>query len=337
MHTDHASTSTSLLCLSKLKFTCAPCWLNACNTHALPWKSHEKHSVTEPSFKPLSHLHKAVLTGKTDSIALHGQYTCRSINWQGPFIASMGSILQADGEFEPRSPIAGCNKDCQIKGCVGEQEAGWEEELLLCFDRKKKKKSRHHNVKLNYQRRFQVLWLSSTSLCSPPSPPCSAFKEPCWYQNMVEFSLLLGTKKHCPGTTIISLPCNSLRKFQIVISIQCCNIFVQERISSEATESPGTRCGSQIQLLTTRKSHTQFYCPLPWDKLENLHRNTNIIKSSLVSGASQRIILLWEPKVIISGGLERKSVILYKSCNFHYGEQRQDFEFLLYHSIISNQ
>lgn len=110
-----------------------------CTLLALLWKICEKHSVTESSFNPLSHLHKAVLIGKTDSIALHGQYICHSINWQGPFIASMIPILQADGEFEPRSPIADCNKDCQIKGCVGEQEAGWEEELLLCFVREKKK------------------------------------------------------------------------------------------------------------------------------------------------------------------------------------------------------
>lgn len=131
-----------------------------------------------------------------------------------------------------------------------------------------------------------------------------------------------GNKEALPRDSNNFSTCNSLKKFQIFISIQCCNIFVQERISSEGTESPGTRCASQIQILTTWKSHAQFYYPLLRDKLEKLHRNTNIIKTSLVSDTSQRITLLWEPKVILMGRLESKSVIPYKSCNFHYGEQR---------------
>lgn len=141
-----------------------------------------------------------------------------------------------------------------------------------------------------------------------------------------------GNKEALPRDNNNFSTCNSLKKSKIFISIQCCNIFVQE-----GTESPGTRCGSQIQILTTWKSHTQFYYPLLRDKLEKLHRITNIIKSSFVSDASQRITLLWELKVILLGGLERKSVIPYESCNFHYGEQRQDLEFLLCHAVISSQ
>ena len=41
-----------------------------------------------------------------DSITPNGQYLSSSINWQCSLMANIGSFLQADGELEPRSPIA---------------------------------------------------------------------------------------------------------------------------------------------------------------------------------------------------------------------------------------